>query len=57
MAKNSNTSDNSEPETELSDFSTLKPFKMEPRKSVSDKKLYTVVMSSQGHFDQTEVCL
>ena len=35
---NSNTSsDNSESETELPDFSTLKPSDMEPRKIVSDK--------------------
>ena len=35
---NPNTSfDNSEPETELTYFSTLKPYEMEPRKNVSDK--------------------
>ena len=35
---NSHTSsDNSEPETELTYFSTLKPFEMEPRKNVRDK--------------------
>ena len=35
---NSNTSSgNSKSETELPDFSTLKPFEMEPRKSLSDK--------------------
>ena len=28
---------NSEPETELTDFSTLEPFYMEPRKKVSDR--------------------
>ena len=30
-------SDNSESEKELPDFSTLKPFDMEPRKKVSNK--------------------
>ena len=30
-------SDNSEPEIDLSDFSTLKPFDMEPRKKASDE--------------------
>ena len=40
---NSNTSsNNSEPETELSDFSTLNPFEMEQRKNVSNKK-YTLL--------------
>ena len=35
---NCNTSsDNSESKTELPDFSTLKPFDMEPMKKVSDK--------------------
>ena len=35
---NFNTSlDNSEPETEFSDFSILKPFNMEPKKKVIDK--------------------
>ena len=35
---NSNTSsDKSELETELPDFSTLKPFDIEPRKNVSDE--------------------
>ena len=39
MADNNfNTSPNSsEPETELPDFNTLKPFKMEPSKIFSDK--------------------
>ena len=36
---NSNTSsDNFKSETELPDFSFLKPFDMEPRKTVSDKE-------------------
>ena len=35
--KSSTFSDNSESETELSDFSTLKHFNIERRKKVSDK--------------------
>ena len=34
---NNTSLDNSEPETELPDFSILKPFNMEPRKKVIDK--------------------
>ena len=35
---NSNTSsDNSEPDTELTEFIILKPFNMEPREKISDK--------------------
>ena len=46
-------SDNSESETEWPDFSTLKSFNMERRKEVY--KLYTLLMSTQGCFEQTEV--
>ena len=42
---NSNTSsNNSEPETELLDFNTLKPFNMEPRKIVSDRNCIQLLM-------------
>ena len=34
---NSNTSDNSEPDTELTEFIILKPFNMETREKISDK--------------------
>ena len=34
-------SDNSEPETELPDFSILKPFNMEPREKVITKTIHS----------------
>ena len=34
---NSNTSDNSEHDTGLTEFIILKPFNMEPREKISDK--------------------
>ena len=45
--------DNSESDTEWPDFSTLKSFNIEPRKKVY--KLYTLLMSIQSCFGQTEV--
>ena len=38
---NNTSSDNSERETELPDFSILKPFNMEPRKKVIDKTIHS----------------
>ena len=38
---NSNTSDNSEPDTELTEFIILKPFNMEPRKKSAIKTIHS----------------
>ena len=53
---NSNaSSNNSEPETQLPDFIIKKLSEMQPRRKVSEKKLYLTLMSTQGRFEQTEV--